>query len=132
MPLANKQYCLYDLCFLFICRKLFEEDEQAIINKVLNSLQISSIDVKKDGEMERLISVLIACDCILKGPFLFTKEQILAVLERLNKILELLPPLNYLNEYPKAVQFRNVVEKIRDDCRDANPTLFIGKMLGEE
>ena len=82
--------------------------------------------------MEKLISVIIACDCILKGPFFVSKEQILAILERLSNILELIPPLSDLNNYPKAVQFRNLVEKIQDDYRDTDTTLFISKMLDEE
>lgn len=53
-------------------------------------------------------------------------------LERINNILELIPPLKNLSEYPKAVQFRNIVEKVRDDYQDATPTLFITKMLDGE
>lgn len=82
--------------------------------------------------MEKLISVITACDCILKGPFFIQKEQMLAVLERLNKILELIPVLSSLKEYPKAVQLRNMVEKMRDDYQEANSTLFITKMLDDD
>ena len=103
-----------------------------IIQKAIQSLQISSIDKNNDDEMDRLISVIIACDCILKGPYFVSKEQIMVVLQRLNNILELIPPLKNLSEYPKVVQFRNIVEKIRDDYQDANPTLFITKMLDGE
>ena len=108
---------------------LFDENENVIISKALNALDISTIDYKNDSEIERLISVIVACDCIFSGPFQLSEGQKSIAEGRLGKILDQIPETRLLNEFPRAIQFRSMVEKVYDGLHNSNPTMFISKMM---
>ena len=52
--------------------------------------------------------------------------------DKLNIIYKLLPKTGVINDYPKVIQFRSMIEKMKDDFEEANTTFYINKVIGEE
>ena len=86
-----------------------------MITLALNSLVIQSIPYQDDAEMDRLITLLLSCTCILRGPFDLTQEQKSCFEERLASIASMHPKSSSMSDYPKAIEFWGIVEKIRSD-----------------
>lgn len=115
-----------------ICRQLFNVSETQLVKKALDCLDISSINYKDDKEMDRLISKIIAIDCIIHGPYQLSQENNEYIKNKLNIIYQLLPKTGVINDYPKVIQFRSMIEKMKDDFEEANTTFYINKVIGEE
>ena len=106
---------------IFIRRGQFGVDASEMINKALNNLQIDSIPFKDDAEMERLNTLIFSCECILKGPFPLNEGQQKIYRDRLNHIASLHPKSLAINDYPKAIEFWNMIDKMRGDFLSRSP-----------
>lgn len=82
--------------------------------------------------MEKLISIIIAVDCILQGPFTVSEEKKKLVEERLETISQMIPKSNVINDYPKVIQFRSMVEKMKDDFVGLRFMYHMDKVIGED
>lgn len=102
------------------------------MKKALDAIQIKNINYRDDDEVERVISIVIACDCISKGPFALTTDQKKAFDESLTCIAQMIPRTSLINDYPKAVQLRTMIDKVRDDFMNASSTLYISKVIDNE
>ena len=76
--------------------------------------------------------IVIACDCISKGPFSLTAEQKKAFDDSLARIVQMIPRTSMINDYPKAVQLRAMIDKVRDDFLNASSTMYISKVIDNE
>ena len=103
----------------FICiftrRSQFDIDPSTIICQALDALQINSVPCQDDAEMEQLNTRVFACECILKGPFPLSSDQQRVYKDRLNHLASLHPKSYTINDYPKAIEFWNMVDRMRDD-----------------
>ena len=115
-----------------LCRQLFNVSETQLVKKALDCLDISSINYKDDKEMDRLISKIIAIDCIIHGPYQLSQENNEYIKNKLNIIYQLLPKTGVINEYPKVSQVRRRIEKMKDDCEEGNTTPRLHTVIGEE
>lgn len=122
------QYFIYHI--YIICRQLFDISETQIVGKALDCLDITSINYRDDNEMERLISKIIAVDCIIHGPCQLSEENTEYIKNKINIIYQLLPKTGIINDYPKVIQFRSMLEKMRDDFEEAKTTFHINKVIG--
>lgn len=113
-------------------RSLFDETQDQIVQKAMDAIQIKEINYRDDAEMERVISIVIACDCISKGPFSLTAEQKKAFDDSLARIVQMIPRTSMINDYPKAVQLRTMIDKVRDDFLNASSTMYISKVIDNE
>lgn len=113
-------------------RSLFDETQDQIVQKAMDAIQIKEINYRDDEEMERVISIVIACDCISKGPFSLTAEQKKAFDDSLARIVQMIPRTSMINDYPKAVQLRTMIDKVRDDFLNVSSTMYISKVIDNE
>lgn len=82
--------------------------------------------------MEKMISIIIAVDCILHGPFPLSEEIQKQFEERIVAISHLIPKSSVLNDYPKAIQFRGMIEKMKDDFEGSQIVYHIEKVIGTD
>ena len=115
-----------------MCRDLLEENPERILQKATEAIQIKQLNYRDDEEMNRVISVLIACDCISKGPFRLSAEQKKVFDSSLAQLAQMIPRTSLINDYPKAVQLRSMIDKIRDDFMNSSSTLYISKVIDNE
>lgn len=85
------------------------------IQLALDSLNIQSIPFQEESEMDRLITLLLSCECILRGPFALSTQQKSCFEEKLQTIASMHPKSSSISDYPKAIEFWNIVSKMRDD-----------------
>lgn len=113
-------------------REVFDEKEEDIVNTAIEALTINSINYKDNEEMEALITKLIAVDCILHSSLSIPEDIMNTVEKRLSSIFLLIPKSNIINDYPKAIQFRNMIEKMKDDFVDVKYMYHIDKVIGDD
>ena len=102
-----------------------------MITLALNSLIIQSVPYQDDTEMDRLITLLLSCKCILRGPFDLTQEQKSCFEERLAAIASMHPKSSSISDYPKAIEFWGILEKIRSDFFSKMPEENISHIIDD-
>lgn len=113
-------------------RELFDEKEEDIVDAAIEALAITAINYKDDTEMETLTTKLIAVDCILHSSLSISEDKRRTVEEQLSTLFLLIPKSNTINDYPKAIQFRNMIEKMKDDFVDVKFMYHIDKVIGDD
>lgn len=113
-------------------RELFDEKEEDIVDAAIEALAITAINYKDDTEMETLTTKLIAVDCILHSSLSISEDKRRTIEEQLSTLFLLIPKSNTINDYPKAIQFRNMIEKMKDDFVDVKFMYHIDKVIGDD
>lgn len=113
-------------------RELFDEKEEDIVDAAIEAMAITAINYKDDTEMETLTTKLIAVDCILHSSLSISEDKRRTVEEQLSTLFLLIPKSNTINDYPKAIQFRNMIEKMKDDFVDVKFMYHIDKVIGDD
>ena len=111
-------------------RSLFDEEEETIIQTALDSLQINEIDYTNDEEVKRITTVVIAVNCIVHGNKAVSEETKKHIEERIVFLCQILPKASSLYDYPRAIQLRNILEKIKDSFADTTLVRHIDKVIG--
>lgn len=113
-------------------RELFDEKEEDIVDAATEALAINAINYKDDKEMETLTTKLIAVDCILHSSLSISEDKKRTVEEQLSTLFLLIPKSNTINDYPKAIQLRSMIEKMKDDFADVKFMYHIDKVIGDD
>ena len=111
-------------------RSLFDEGEDTIVQTALESLQINDIDYTNDEEVNRITTVVIAVNCIVHGNKPVSEETKKNIEERIVYLCQILPKASNLYDYPRAIQLRNILEKIKDSFADTTVVRHIDKVIG--
>ena len=117
---------------IVICRSLFDEGEEALFQTALESLDINEIDYTDDEEVNRVMTIVIAVNCIIHGNTTLSEEAKKNFEEKIVCLCQLLPKASALYDYPKAIQLRNILEKIKDSFSDTTVVQHIDKVIGNE
>ena len=99
------------------CRERFDCDRTTIIETALESLCISEVPNHDDDAMARLITVILSCECILNGPFPLSEDQRRRFEECIQSLASKHPRSQAISDYPKAVEFWSMIDKMKNDVR---------------
>lgn len=112
-------------------RNHFDISEQEIMDTILSSLNITEINYKDDNETTRIISLLVSVDCIINGSFAITDDIKKTIEDKIFQLSQMIPKSSVVNDYPKAIQLRNIIDKMKEDFEDTNVEYHIDKVIGK-